>query len=175
MGKLNQDERVADTMEISKASLKSLGYIANVKGLVKILGDGEYTKHLTFLDIDVFSASAKEKIAAPGTIDAKPSKMYRKIEKVVKTLKKVASPKKTKAPVVEKAIEKVAPKKETVVEEKKVAPKKAVAKIEEPVEEKKASPVKKSASKTTAPKKPVEKKAPSKKSTTEDKPAPKKA
>lgn len=158
LGKLNQDERVSDTMEISKASLKKLWYIAHEKGLVKILGDGEYTKQLTFLDIDVFSASAKEKIAAPGKTSSKPSKMYRKIEK---TEKKVVKKVKTSDKPVKKVEEKVAPKKE-LVEEKKVTPKKVVAKVEKPVEEKK-TPVKKPATKVVSDKKPVDKKAPSKK------------
>jgi len=135
LGKLNQDERVADTMEISKASLKALGYIAHVKGLVKILWDGEYTKHLTFTDIDAFSTSAQAKIATPGSA-AKPSRVYKKIEKTKKLVKKVkVAPK--------KVVEKKAPVKK--VEEKTVAPKKVVEKIVE---------------KKVAPKKVVEKKAP---------------
>lgn len=68
LGKLNWDERISDTMEISKAVLKDLGYIKNAKGLVKILGDGEYTKKLTFVDIDAFSTSAQAKIDKPGTV-----------------------------------------------------------------------------------------------------------
>jgi hypothetical protein len=148
LGKLNQDERVTDTMEISKASLKDLGYIAHVKGLVKILGDGEYTKHLTFTDIDAFSTSAQAKIATPGSISSKPSRVYNKIEKKVKTKKVIKKAKATPKKVVEKVVAKKAVEKASPVADKpvtKAAPKKVVEKIVE---------------KKVAPKKVVEKKAP---------------
>ena len=106
LGKLNQDERVTDTMEISKASLKTLWYIANAKGLVKILGDGEYTKHLTFVDVDAFSTSAQEKIKTPGSGSSKPSRVYNKIEKKVKTKTAVKKAKATPKKVVEKVVAK---------------------------------------------------------------------
>ena len=169
LGKLNQDERVTDTMEISKASLKDLGYIAHVKGLVKILGDGEYTKHLTFTDIDAFSTSAQEKIKTPGSGSSKPSRTYNKIEKTVKTKKvvkkaKVAAPKKpvAKSPVIaDKPVKKApvetveqTPVKETV--EKAPAKKAPVKKAVEKAPAKKA-PVKKAVEKAPAKKAPVKK------------------
>jgi ribosomal protein L15 len=84
LGKLNLDERVTDKMEISKAVLKQLGYIKNDQALVKILGDGEYTKHLTFTDIESFSASAKEKLDNPGNASKTAGKPYAKIDKSAK-------------------------------------------------------------------------------------------
>ena len=53
-------------MEITKAQLKTFGYIKNEATVVKVLGDGDYSKHLTFTGIEHFSKSAQEKMAAPG-------------------------------------------------------------------------------------------------------------
>ncbi len=78
---LDADERISDTMEISKAVLKKLGYISSEKQYVKILGHGNYAKHLTFVDIDAFSASAQEKIANPWTEHALPKKAPKKEKK----------------------------------------------------------------------------------------------
>ena len=156
--------------------------------MVKILGDGEYTKHLTFTDIDAFSASAKAKIEKPGTASKTPGKPYAKIDKSskvkksvkkfkveggrlkveAKTVQKKEAPKKIEAP---KKVEtpKVEPKKPTTAgkpEVKKIEPKKI---------ETQKTPVKKVVAKPAAKpvtKKPVEK-APVKKVLA--KPAPKKA
>ena len=55
-------------MEITKQLLKDLGYIKSITAIVKILWHGDYAKHLTFKDIDAFSASAKAKLEKPGTV-----------------------------------------------------------------------------------------------------------
>ena len=68
LGSLDADVRIADTMEINKQILKDLGYIKSVKAFVKILSHGDYSKHLTFVDMDAFSASAKIKMEKPGTV-----------------------------------------------------------------------------------------------------------
>lgn len=177
LGKLNLDERVTDTMEISKASLKQLWYIKNERGLVKILGDGEYTKHLTFTDIDTFSASAKTKIDKPGTASKTAGKPYAKIDKTTKTKKPVRKMiiKEIKKPAVKKVeVKKVeAPKAEVKkVEVKKVeAPK---AEVKKPTTAGKV--VAKPVAKTPA-KKPAATKAPAKAAAKAPakKPAPKKA
>lgn len=87
LGKLNLDKRILDAMEISKLVLKEFGYIKNEKGLVKILGDGEYTKKLVFVDIDSFSASAKAKIDNPWTPSTTVGKPYAQIDKTQKVNK----------------------------------------------------------------------------------------
>jgi large subunit ribosomal protein L15 len=57
------------TGEVTKATLKAAGYIKNVSEMVKILGNGELSKALTFIGIEKFTSSAKEKIEkAGGTI-----------------------------------------------------------------------------------------------------------
>ena len=153
LGKLNQDERVTDTMEISKASLKALWYIADANGLVKILGDGDYTKHLTFVDIDSFSTSAQQKIQTPGTLSSKPSRTYRKIQKqeksksVAKKISSSAAPKTVKKPTPSKQIEpSLEPVEQKTVE--KASAKKAPAK---------KTPVKKTVEKAPAKKAPAKK------------------
>lgn len=143
--KLNWDERITDTMEISKTLLKQLRYINNEKGLVKILGDGDYTKHLKFVDIDAFSTSAQAKIDKPGTASKMASKTYHKIDKSLKpawrTGRHEARSLKRKAEIAKSAKLKA----ESL---KKMALKKTVAKsVEKKVEvlktEKKAEPIKK--------------------------------
>ena len=52
LGILDADDRIADTMEITKAVLKELWYIKAVKDVVKILAQGDYAKKLTFVKID---------------------------------------------------------------------------------------------------------------------------
>ncbi|MCX6822701.1 MAG: 50S ribosomal protein L15 [candidate division SR1 bacterium] len=179
LGKLNLDKRVADTMEISKASLKQLGYIKNEKGLVKILGDGEYTKHLTFTDIDAFSTSAKTKIDKPGTASKTAGKPYAKIDKTVKAKKPVRKMVVTevKKPAVKKIEASKAEAKKVEVK-KAEAPKVEVKKVEAPkpttagkVEVKKT--VAKPVAKPTAKAAPAKKAAPVK--PVAKKPAPKKA
>jgi large subunit ribosomal protein L15 len=61
---LEKDSRI--TAEVTKETLKSAGYIKNSSNLVKILGNGELTKSLTFSGIEKFTASAKEKIEKAG-------------------------------------------------------------------------------------------------------------
>ncbi len=130
-------------MEITKALLKDLGYIKSATDFVKILGHGDYAKHLTFKDIDAFSASAKEKMEKPGTVHAVPKKAPAKIAKPVK-----------KAPTEKKPVKKSEPVK--LIEEKIEAPKKAVV-------EKKPAAKKPAAKKEPAEKKPAAKKPAAKK------------
>lgn len=101
LGTLDADQRIADTMEITKKVLKDLWYISSEQVCVKILGNGDYAKHLTFGDIDAFSAAAQQKIATPGTVHSVAKKAP---AKVVRTPKRAATPVAKKAPV--KVIEK---------------------------------------------------------------------
>ncbi|MGD8305506.1 MAG: 50S ribosomal protein L15 [Ignavibacteria bacterium] len=70
---LNALQRIADEKKLKKgvlnsATLKDLGLISNTKEPVKILGKGEIKAKLN-LEVNAFSAKAKEKIeAAGGTI-----------------------------------------------------------------------------------------------------------
>jgi large subunit ribosomal protein L15 len=61
---LEKDARI--TSEVSKASLKSAGYLKKETALVKILGNGELSKALTFTGIEKFTKSAIEKIKKAG-------------------------------------------------------------------------------------------------------------
>ena len=58
-------EKFEDGATVDIAALKSAGVIKNEKDGVKILGNGELTKKLT-VQANAFSASAVEKIEAPG-------------------------------------------------------------------------------------------------------------
>jgi len=57
---LEKDERI--TTEVSKALLKQVGLIKKETDLVKILGNGELSKSLSFVGIEKFTKSAVEKI-----------------------------------------------------------------------------------------------------------------
>ncbi|MBU1758643.1 hypothetical protein KKG31_05940 [Patescibacteria group bacterium] len=113
LGTLDQDKRISDTMEVSKAKLKEFGYIKNVSIVVKILGDGDYNKKLTFIDIDVFSKSAQAKLDKPGSTKTGKLKLKsikdQNSEKVDKKIVKKAVKKVPVAKKVEKVAEKVAP------------------------------------------------------------------
>ncbi|MDR0369975.1 MAG: 50S ribosomal protein L15 [Candidatus Peribacteria bacterium] len=61
---LDKDERI--TGEVTKAALKAAGYIKKESEMVKILGNGELSKALTFTGIEKFTSSAKEKIEKAG-------------------------------------------------------------------------------------------------------------
>lgn len=64
--RLEADDRIQK--EVSREILLKLGYAKN-KDKIKILWSGELTKKLSFVNIDSFSKSAKEKIEkAGGTI-----------------------------------------------------------------------------------------------------------
>lgn len=174
LGVLDADVRITDTMEINKQVLKDLGYIKSIKAFVKLLWHGDYAKHLTFKDIDAFSAAAKIKIDKPGTvhslakkIPAKPEKQAHKLKikstkpkstLVVKQTKKIEIPKQipAKISIEKKEIKKVEPVKS--VEKKEVVVKKPIKK-EEVTVEKKSAPVKKSVEKKIA----IEKKSVAKK------------
>ena len=85
LGTLQQDARISDTMEITKTVLHTLWYIKHESVVVKILGDGDYSKHLTFTGIELFSKSAQEKMAAPGK--GKQTTNF-KVQKTIKEQKK---------------------------------------------------------------------------------------
>lgn len=144
LGALDQDKRIADAMEITKAVLKTLGYIKHELAVVKILGDGDYSKHLTFTGIEQFSKSAQEKMAAPGKGKSGKLKVQSiKEQKIAKAAAKAArpakAPKVAKAPVVKpvKAVakplietEEVKKSKEAKAVKKPAAKKKVVKKAE---------------------------------------------
>ena len=180
LGALDADVRITDTMEVNKQVLKDLGYIKSIKAFVKLLWHGDYAKHLTFKDIDAFSASAKIKMDKPGTVHSASHKAPVKVVKDAKSkvwklkiktpaekksakerisVKKIAIPKKTVStpiakPLKVEKVEKKAPAVKKVVE-KKVVEKKTVKEDKVPVTKKPASVAKKPTS--------VAKKAPSKK------------
>lgn len=158
IGVFDADERISDTMEITKELLKELWYIKSVTNLVKILWQGDYSKHLTFKDIDMFSASAKAKMEKPGTARSVAKKTPVKVVKDPKS-------KVWKLKIKNIADKKVAPKK-TV----KVAAK-AEKLIETKAEVKKETPVKKPSKEDKAPVKKavVKKETPTKKLSKEDK------
>ncbi len=110
LGALDMDDRITDGMEITKVLLKEFGFIKKATGLVKLLGNGEWTKTVTFIDIDVFSATAQKKIANPSA--ATTEKKTTKIEKAPKAAAK-------------KPVAKKAPAKKVVAKEEKSVAKKA--------------------------------------------------
>lgn len=59
------DKKFEDGETVSKVSLIQKGMLKKANALVKVLGDGELTKKLTF-SVDKLSASAKEKITKAG-------------------------------------------------------------------------------------------------------------
>lgn len=164
LGTLDADIRISDTMEITKALLQELGYIKSSTVFVKILSNGDYAKHLTFKDIDAFSAAAKVKMEKPGTVHSIARKAPKKAEKPLKkekkswTSKKIEEKKFVEKKIVEKK-EIKKPESVKLIESKPEAPKKA------PVEKKSVAKKSSPASKSAAPKKkaPTEKKPTSKK------------
>lgn len=62
---LEKDERIVAGSVVTKDALVIMGY-AHKNDEIKILGNGELTKKLSFEGISAFSASAKEKIEAAG-------------------------------------------------------------------------------------------------------------
>lgn len=183
LGALDADARITDTMEINKQVLKDLGYIKSIKAFVKLLWHGDYAKHLTFTDIDAFSASAKVKMEKPWTVHSLQRKAPVKIVKDPKSkvwklkiktaaqkkltkdnaaIKKIETPKKV---VVKKTF---SPKAEKLIEtkvEKKVTKTAATSVAKKSVKEDTA-PVKKAISKPAVKKPAKEDKTPSKKAPT---------
>ena len=175
IGALDADKRITDAMEITKQLLKDLGYIKSTTAFVKILWQGEYAKHCTFKDIDAFSASAKAKIAMPGSVHSVSKKTP---VKVVKDPKSKAGKLKSKANAGKKVTKKIVKPVEKA-EVKKVVPIKVEKLIEAPVttkEIKKPIAKKPVEKKVSVVKKPVEKKVSvDKKPAKVDKPATKKS
>lgn len=66
VGLLESDERIKAGETITKALLAQYGYIRKPDSGVKILGNGEIKKKLTFDGIDAISASALKKVEAAG-------------------------------------------------------------------------------------------------------------
>ncbi|MCK9467452.1 MAG: 50S ribosomal protein L15 [Candidatus Absconditabacterales bacterium] len=62
LGRLQKDERITDKLELNKFKLKELGYIKKESDLVKVLGNGDFSKEIVFVGLDKFSKSAMEKI-----------------------------------------------------------------------------------------------------------------
>jgi len=119
---LDKDVRIVEGMEITKTILKDLWYIKKATSYVKLLGNWDWTKKVTFVDIDSYSKSAQEKIANPS---AKKEKTVKKVEakKEEKSESKVVEKK-----IVKKKVEKKAPKAEKKVAKKKPAAKKPAVK-----------------------------------------------
>jgi len=59
------EKKFEDGATVNEASLRETGVLKGAFDKIKILGNGELTKKLT-VDVDAFSASAKEKIEAVG-------------------------------------------------------------------------------------------------------------
>lgn len=165
LGALDADARISDAMEITKQLLKDLGYIKSATAFVKLLWHGDYAKHLTFKDIDTFSASAKIKMDKPGTKHSAPNKAPAKVVKdpkskvwklkiksggTKKEVKKIVKPIEKTPTIQAEAPKKSAPKSEKLIE----------AKVEKKVPAAKKSAVNKSTEKADKPvvKKPAIKK-----------------
>ena len=138
LGALDMDDRITDGMEITKVLLKTLGYIKNAAGLVKLLGNGEWTKKATFVDMDRISATAQKKLDNPSAPTA--TKKTTKIDKTPVEKKTPAKKAVAKAAPAKKEIETKKPVAKATVE-KKAPAKKAVAK---------AAPAKKTTTKKDA-------------------------
>ena len=65
VGTLENDTRIAAGSTVTKDELVVMGY-AHKNDTIKILGNGELSKKLSFSGISVFTASAKAKIEAAG-------------------------------------------------------------------------------------------------------------
>ncbi len=134
LGVLDADVRISDTMEITKQLLKNLWYIKSTNISVKILSHGDYAKHLTFVDIDAFSAGAKAKMEKPGTTHSVAKKAPIKVVKDSKSkvgklkIKTLAQKDATKKAVVAKEA-KIAEDKKVVVKKAPVAKKVAAPKV----------------------------------------------
>lgn len=61
---LENDARI--TSVVNKELLVDLGYIRSSADTVKVLGNGEFSKSLSFEGIELFSSSAKQKIEKAG-------------------------------------------------------------------------------------------------------------
>lgn len=66
LSKLEKDERVTNDMEITKFKLKELGYIKKESELIKILWTGDFSKKVTFIELEKFSKTAIQKIEKAG-------------------------------------------------------------------------------------------------------------
>ncbi|GHW02741.1 50S ribosomal protein L15 [candidate division SR1 bacterium] len=64
LSSIEKDDRF--TTEVTKEILKANRMLKSTDSLVKILGNGEFTKAITFTGMDKFTASAKEKIEKAG-------------------------------------------------------------------------------------------------------------
>jgi large subunit ribosomal protein L15 len=65
VGTLEKDTRIAAGSTVTKDELVVMGY-AHKNDTIKILGNGELSKKLSFSGISAFTASAKAKIEAAG-------------------------------------------------------------------------------------------------------------
>ena len=118
LGNLDSDERIIEWMEITKAILKDLWYIKKTEVHVKLLWNWDWTKKVTFVDIDSYSKSAQEKLENPSAKKEKKPAAKKVVE--AKEEKKPAA----KKPAAKKAVEAKEEKKPAV---KKTSTKKAKA------------------------------------------------
>ena len=109
LGHLDADERITDGMEISKSLLKEFGYIKKDTSFVKVLGNGDWTKKVTFVDIDAFSKSAQEKIEKPAAKKAPAAKAEAKPATKKPVAKKAPAAKAEAKPAAKKPAAKKAP------------------------------------------------------------------
>lgn len=116
LGTFDQDKRITDAMDMTKAVLKTLWYIKHEHDTVKLLGDGDYSKHLVFTGVELFSKSAKEKIDTPSSVKTGKVKVKSiKSQKVDKEAIKAAKPKKASKAVKKEVVVKKAVVKKKVV------------------------------------------------------------
>jgi large subunit ribosomal protein L15 len=66
LGSLEKDEKITKDMEITKFKLKELWYIKKESELVKILWTGDFSKKLTFTELEKYSKTAITKIEKAG-------------------------------------------------------------------------------------------------------------
>jgi large subunit ribosomal protein L15 len=62
LSRLEKDERITTDMDITKFKLKELGYIKKESELIKILWTGDFSKKVTFIELEKFSKIAIKKI-----------------------------------------------------------------------------------------------------------------
>lgn len=123
LGNLDLDERITNGIEITKELLKDLGYIKNINVIVKVLGNGDWTKTATFTNIDLFSKSAQEKIANPSAKSTEPKKAS--VKKETEGAKKPVAKKEEKEEGDKKSTVKKAPAKKETTTKKPAAKKEA--------------------------------------------------
>lgn len=67
LSKLEKDKKITNDMKINKFKLKELGYIKKESELIKILWTGDFSKKITFIELEKFSKKAIQKIEKAGS------------------------------------------------------------------------------------------------------------